>query len=205
MINEIESIRKDILKFFDSNELLPEDEKEGFSPDGKYFFRANSYKQTDPERNWTVARIEIFQAGGQKLFEFIRDEDLVCCCWLNVNDAEYFICPEDFEGQSIYDLTNDRFYSFASQKDPFIWTEIVPSPDKTKLAVIGCYWACPFELVIYDISDICRLPYPVINRKVFETAKLKGWKDNETVILETKGENRLFKIFDEQNPKQMLK
>jgi len=197
MVNEIEIIRKDVLKFFDSNELIPEDKSEVYSPDKRYFFRANSYKQTDPKRNWTVAKIEIFQTGNKKLFEFIRNDDRVYYCWLDVNNTEYFICPEDLEGQSIYDLTNSQFYSFTSQKDPFIWTEILPSPDKTKLAVIGCYWACPYEVVVYDISKICQLPYPVIKRKVVAMENLKDWQGNETLILETKDSESLFRIFDE--------
>ena len=81
--------------------------------------------------------------------------------------------------------------------DPFIWTEILPSPDKTKLAVIGCYWACPYEVVVYDISKICQLPYPVIKRKVVAMENLKDWQGNETLILETKDSESLFRIFDE--------
>jgi hypothetical protein len=35
----------------------------------------------------------------------------------------------------------------------FCWAAVHPSPDGTRLAVEGCVWACPYELVLYDFSD----------------------------------------------------
>ena len=37
-----------------------------------------------------------------------------------------------------------------------------PSPDRTKLAIVGCYWACPYLIVVYDFREPLNLPLPTI-------------------------------------------
>jgi hypothetical protein len=46
----------------------------------------------------------------------------------------------------------------------FCWAAHYPSLDRRFLAVDGCYWACPYELVIYDFTQPMELPYPELYR-----------------------------------------
>ena len=79
-----------------------------------------------------------------------------------------------------------KLYSFFTPDDPFIWTSIYISPDKTKLAVTGCYFACPYEFVVYDCSNITELPYTCIYRKPLNKyIEIHEWEDNKTIVLKT--------------------
>ena len=50
------------------------------------------------------------------------------------------------------------------------------------LAVDGCYWACPYEIVFYDFSDPSRLPLPELDRCEGVTDPVIGWADNDTFL-----------------------
>lgn len=48
------------------------------------------------------------------------------------------------------------------------------------LTVDGCYWACQYDLVIYDFTDHTRSPLPELAR--FENLdKFKGWRDDDSL------------------------
>jgi len=183
MINEIEKSRADTVQFFNPNSLLPGSEELSYSPTHNFFLKSTNYRQSHPNRNWIVTKIEIYQTfENKKIFEFLRNYDTNWHCWINQNGNEYLVCSEDFEGQSVFDLTTMKFYSFFSPSSPFILVEYIPSPDNLKLAVVGCYWACGYELVIYDISNITQLPFREFRREEINE-KSKKWINNSTFYL----------------------
>ena len=59
------------------------------------------------------------------------------------------------------------------------------SPDNNKLAVIGCYWACPYVSRIYDISRPDQYPFPLL----FESDENMGLKWISNHKLEIKNRN----------------
>lgn len=73
---------------------------------------------------------------------------------------DYLICGDDYQGQTIVQLTTgeraDKFIGFC-------WSDIHPSPDGQIIAVEGCGWGGPYELVFYDFRDPMKLPLPVIS------------------------------------------
>lgn len=179
--NLIEEVRADINKYFDANALIPNLEEIHYSPDKKYFFKSNYYNQSDNSRNWIVSKIEIFQTEGEsKIFEFIRNDDSLFHCWLKIDNKSYLLLSEDVEGKSILDLTNKTFYSYSFEEEKFIWCEYYPSPDCKKLAVIGCYWACPSEIRVFDISEPTKFPFKELYIKDTFQEKI-DWVDNETL------------------------
>lgn len=191
MSNVIQKIRTDIFRHFDPNALVPNSEEIYYSPDSKYFFVANLYRQVNTDLNWTVAKIEIFLADkNEKIFEFIRNDDSLFHSWLNVDNKSYLLLSEDIEGMSIYNLTDREFYSYSFGDDQFIWAEYYPSPDNKKLAVMGCYWACPYELVVYDTSNPIDLPYKELYREKEFIAKVE-WLDNATLQLTGTGQTEM--------------
>lgn len=91
---------------------------------------------------------------------------------------EYLLCGEDYQGYNVIDLvTAGNFVEFPEpgyQGDGFCWVAAHPSPDGKILAVEGCYWACPYELVFFDFSNPSMLPLPELSRADFyEVAE--GW------------------------------
>jgi hypothetical protein len=54
---------------------------------------------------------------------------------------------------------------------------VYPSPDGLVLAVDGCYWACPYEIVFFDFANPASLPLPEIDRCEEVTDPVIGWVD----------------------------
>jgi hypothetical protein len=193
--NHIQDIRADILKHFDSTALLPNTEENYSSPDNKYFFKSNYYRQSKDKHNWTVSKIEVFQTDtGEKIFEFIRNDDSLFHGWLTVDNDDYLLLSEDLEGKSILDISNRKFYSYSFEEEKFIWCEYYPSPDSKKLAIIGCYWACPYEIVVFDTSKPTSFPYKELYRQDTFQEKVE-WLDNTTLkITSNDNDSKIVKV-----------
>jgi hypothetical protein len=71
---------------------------------------------------------------------------------------------EDYEGQSIVDLATGVVAGFSSPEETFIGTNFHPSPDGDRLAMEGCYWACPYQIVVCDFREPMALPWPATMR-----------------------------------------
>ncbi len=187
MKNEIEDIRKDIDLYFDVDNKIGKEMIE-YSESGNYFIKVNNYIQSDKKRNWTVSKIKIYKSGNSNYeFEFISDsEDTIYThTWVEKDGIEYLFYPEAKGAQSVYDTKSKNFFSFYNNNEDFIWVSIYPSPKGDKIAVEGCYWACPYELRIYDISNIQKLPYPVIyhDADFGEGCVVEFWKDNDNLVV----------------------
>jgi len=104
--------------------------------------------------------------------------------------------PEDLEGQSIVDLTERRIEGFADKDGGFIWTEFHLSPDKDKLAVVGCYWACPYQCLVYDFREPMRLPLPVIAEfDIPDNAQFGEWTSIRSfTMVDGQKESHIFEI-----------
>ncbi|MCA8914572.1 MAG: hypothetical protein KDB90_04100 [Planctomycetes bacterium] len=50
------------------------------------------------------------------------------------------------------------------------------------LAVEGCFWAAPYDLVFYDFREPDSLPYRELKR-VEDSMEVKGWADNDTFVM----------------------
>jgi len=96
------------------------------------------------------------------------------------------LCGEDYQGYSVANLAEAsyqiHFPDEAYEGTGFCWTAAYPSPDKLMLAVEGCIWACPYELVFYDFRTPDALPFRELGR-VSDTMRCEGWIDNETFML----------------------
>lgn len=166
MDSSIIQLRSDISAHFDLEGIIENSEEIKLSESGLFYYSSTLYRQKDKTRNWIVSKIEIWDTeASEKIFEYITDNDLSHhnSLWIKSNDGhEYLFLPEFQTGYSIFDVSSVQLHSCNLKDDPFIWAQIHPSPDKTKLAVLGCYWACPFGIRIYDIKDITMPPYPII-------------------------------------------
>ena len=187
MKNEIDIKRADIKQYFDETAKIVGTDEFKLSEFGIYYFETQQYLQTDPNRNWRVTKVQIgnIEKDGH-FFEYLTDNEYTCSLWIYMDKKDYLLLPEFQGGQSIFEVEEQKLHSFYSEDDPFIWTSIFLSPDKTKLAVTGCYWACPYEIVVYDCTKLTELPYTCIYRKLLDNNfEIKEWEDDETIVLTT--------------------
>lgn len=177
--------RAEIKQFFDETAKIVGTDEFSLSEYGIYYFETQQFRQNDTNRNWIITKIQIghIEKDGY-FFEYLTDNEDTYSAWIYKDKKDYLLLPEFQGGQSIFDVSEKKLYSFYSEKDPFVWTSIFISPDKTKLAVTGCYKACPFEIVIYDCTNLTELPYPCIHRQLLDdNFEIKEWTDNKTIAL----------------------
>lgn len=187
-MNEIERVRDEIKKYFDANQFIENSQKIFVSRNEKFRLETSNYHQAKNDVNWDVTKVEIFDnQSNETLFEFFSSDGGFFHSWLETKDVEYLICAEDlFGGQTIIDLTNKKMSSFSENQDGFIWTEFHLSPDGKTLAIIGCFWACPFVIKLYDFRNPLELPLREIKEvELIGTEKIVGWLDNNS--FKTKG------------------
>jgi len=83
-------------------------------------------------------------------------------------NMRYIFFPLDLYGYSILNLTTQTAYHYVPEVstggETFIWTDVAYS-GTDKIAVEGCYWACPYKFEIYDFTEPEKLPYPLLFRQ----------------------------------------
>lgn len=173
------------MAFFDSS-LLAKDSLESFiSPNGKYRMETSNYRQNKEDVNWDVTKVEIYNNQSQeKIFKFFGNDRRFFHQWLTKKETDYLICAEDlFGGQTVIDLTNREMESFSSGEDGFIWTDFHLSPHGNKLATVGCYWACPYVIKVYDFQTPMTVPLEELIEigLIDNSEEIIGWLDNENL------------------------
>ena len=199
-MNHIEEFRKEIATYLDINSKIKESETTVFSPTKKYRIETAEYNQTQPDTNWEITKVEIFDhATGEKLFSIFSNWGTFFHGWATKGNIDYIMCAEDiYGGQTIIDLTNRIIESFSPGEDGFIGTDYYISPNAEILGVVGCYWACPYVLKFYKFDNPLQLPlmeFYEIELKESLTDKI-SWRDNDTIIFknEASGQERVEKI-----------
>lgn len=165
-MTKYEEKRAAIKKAFESYKPLPDPQMER-SPSGKYLLVITRF-ETKPGA-WSYTRGQVF-CGEHLVAEVLRNYSSFPFAWVegHPNGHDYLACGEDYQGQTIVEVDTGRqvsTYPEAAHKGfGFCWASIHPSPDKQVLAVDGCYWACPYEVVLYDFRDPMNLPLPELER-----------------------------------------
>lgn len=162
--------------------------KEYKSPSGRYTLRVSSYG-TKPG-SWDYTRGEVFAADGQKVADVKRNYSSFPFLFMedHVDGHDYLVCGEDYQGQTFCQLDtgavkplipDDAFEGFG-----FCWASYELMSDGRTLLVNGCYWACPYEFRLYDVSD-----------------PMNGWPLLE---VEKEGEKNYHASFDDYKAKLVL-
>jgi len=189
-MNKIEEIREEINNYFDQNGLVKNSREEFVSSSKKFKLHTLRYKQLKDDVDWEVTNIEVYDNTSQeKIFNFFGNDGHFFHQWLIKDNTEYLICAEDlFGGQTVIDLTNKKMESYSPGEDGFIHAEFYLSPNEKLLAVVGCYWACSYEIKIYDFSNPLSLPLKELDSIVLPDScgTLLGWYDNETLLTDQK-------------------
>lgn len=186
MINGIDEIREALEGAFHSARIIPEDRVSDTSPCGQYRLDVDSYSTSNCPNYGAISVATVrASATGDIIATVKRNDDRWFHGWIIGNDGDYLACSEDLEGQTIVNLRNGNVVGFSSKDDPFIWCEFYPSSDKKRLAIIGCYWACPYMVIVYDFGTPMSLPLPKIAEYVLKRndARFGEWLDNDRFTL----------------------
>lgn len=159
--------REDVLKKFDNRTLVDGSNKHHIAPSGLFTLDISEYSGSDD--SWSYSRGVVKEAGSAKVIADIkRNYPMFWYCWVKQEHGEYLLCGEDYQGYNVIDLHNTNnsftFPSEALDGMGFCWADVKPSPDGRTLAVEGCYWGCPYELVFVDFSEPMRSPLPELQR-----------------------------------------
>lgn len=186
MTNEIQRIRAVMESEFDPSLIICDEHQEVTSPCGKYLLVTDVFGMAaDPKFPSIVVAIVRKVGTGEVLAKIRRNDDRLFYSWVTRDSHDCLLFPEDLEGQSVVDLTDRRIEGFASEGGDFIWTEFHPSHDKTKLAIVGCYWACLYQVTVYDFRDPMKLPLPIVGQFDLpgNNAKFGEWESDESFSL----------------------
>jgi len=164
-------------------------EREEFeSPSGSYVLTVDSFSAGS--NTWEYTRGLVRKTGSAKIIADVkRNFSHFWHSWIeHANGNEYLLCGEDYQGQTIVNLSEGTTRSFfppaAYEGHGFCWTAAYASEDSAILAVDGCYWACPYEIVFFDFSKPDCLPYEEYLR-VGSVIDCDGWTDDGRFKLTT--------------------
>jgi hypothetical protein len=181
-LNYINKIREEIKKDFNEVAFKKGDSETSLSPTNSFRIDATNFFSKEP--NWDLTKVEVYNQGSsEKILEFFVNESSFFYSWLLKDNKEYLICAEDiFGGQTVIDLDNAKLEGYSPNEEGFIWTSFHLSPDGKTLATIGCYWACPYIIKLFDFSDPMALPLKEIKEiELLDNDEIiLAWIDNQT-------------------------
>lgn len=150
------------------------------SPSGDYSLEITEYTSGPESWNYSRGRVQEV-ASGSLIADVKRNLAGFWFAWVLREDGEYLLCGEDYQGYNVIDLRRGRnvltFPPEAFKGQGFCWGTARPSPHGRVLAVEGCYWGGPNELVFYDFTEPLRSPLPEIAR-IDEILRAESWLDD---------------------------
>ncbi len=175
--------------WFCRDESKTGDTKNLVSPSGKY--RLVVTRHSTGKGTWSYSKGKVFI--GDTLIETVcRNYSAFPYAWVEGHKTghDYLVCGEDYQGQTVINLVTgnrvDHLPSSAEKGHGFCWSNIEPNADGTLLAVSGCYWACPYEMIIVDFSDPMSPPWEIVGRDSED--EFDGWTGPESCRIGTRYE-----------------
>lgn len=164
------------------------------SPSGNFSLEVLQYQEEG--HGWNYSRGVVRKAAtGELVADVRRNWAVFWFSWVLRPGGEYLLCGEDYQGYNVIELCTGRnvltFPPEAYEGQGFCWGAAYPSPDGRLVAVDGCYWACPDDLVVFDFSDPLRSPLPEVAR-IDGILNAKGWisETEFAYVTEDPDENR---------------
>ncbi len=179
--------RSEINQYFGEEYLKPMETKNIISPSGTYALKIYYYEHKEGNIVYAYSK-GVLNCKNGKTVEIKRNYDHFQFCW--IEEKDYFLCGADYQGYSIVDLKNGELKHYVPEEYyqgiGFCWVQVHYLHDNDIIAVEGCYWGAPYDIVFYDFSKPMELPYKELLRVAgYDTAI--GWKNK-----------RLFEYFDEE-------
>jgi hypothetical protein len=148
-----------------------------YSPSGRFSLETSDWSSQDG--GWNYSRGIVRAVGSSNTVADVRRYyPRFWHAWVQQASGEYLVCGEDYQGYSVIDLERQAVATYFPTEGykghGFCWGAAYPSPDGLSLAVEGCYWACPYELVVVDFRNPMELPLPELAR-FDDLDKIEGW------------------------------
>ena len=181
--------RKKVDAAFSEQNLLPDSWSTHDSPSGQYHLTVHDCD----ERGFDYSRGQVSR-GGRPIAEVRRSDCQFFFGWAegHANGHDYLLCGEHLYGQTVIELDTGHRVDFITEdgrdENSFICTDYYPSPDRRFIVVGGCYWACPFDLVICRFANPMALPWIEIDRGDGSN-RAEGWNE-EGFVFETSDDVR---------------
>jgi len=154
--------------------------KELVSPTGRYKLVITGHG-TKPGC-WDYSKGLIYGAKGNLIATVCRSYSSFLYGWVedHPNGHDYFLGGEDYQGQTVVELDTGKRVDYLPEEADngfgFCWVSIHPAPDGLTLAVSGCFWACPAEVVFVDFSHPMSTPWMILDRE--DEEMVAGWDSN---------------------------
>jgi hypothetical protein len=174
--------RAETLNDFAMTKLMVGKREIVFSPDKLFQLQIDFYgiKSDGYGYRSTFSRGIVTRTNGSEIIaDVVRNYPGFWNAWVSsADDRPFLLCGEDYQGYSVVDLisgeTNTYFPDEAYDGHGFCWVDAHPSPDGLLVAVEGCYWGGPYEIVVYSLSELSPLPLREIVR-IDGFEKFCGW------------------------------
>lgn len=164
------------------------DKKCHLSPSLRYSLHVTAYRTS--EGCWNYTRGEVYDTQGQegkgvKIADVKRNYSMFPFEWVegHPDGHDYLVCGEDYQGQTVIQLDTGKRVDTEDTSFGFCWAKIDASPTKDVLAVNGCYWGGPYEVVLFDFSDPMKLPHPEIARANDQVYDDSVWNEDGSIAL----------------------
>jgi hypothetical protein len=170
--------------FFKQENLVKDSEKIKDSPSNKYKLSISNY--TTKKGCWNYSRGIVKNKNGDIIADVKRNYHQFPFCWVedHPNGHDYLICGEDYQGQTIIELDTGKRVDYlpeaAKKGYGFCWVATHISPDKLTLAVEGCVWAGPYEIVFVDFSDPMKAVPELEKQPEGYESEFYGWEEDGT-------------------------
>lgn len=208
--------RKKVEEFFEKEaQPLMDQQRRIPSPSGKYALVVTPYA-TGP-KTWHYSRGQVYTTDGKGTLvaDIKRNYGAFPFAFVegHPDGHDYLVCGEDYQGITVVRLTTGEVKHYFPRSGTkgygFCWAQISPSPDKKVLAVDGCFWACPYEVVLYDFRKPFELPYPELGRWDDGMEEFGRWNEDGSIELKKeqtvrKSDGKLYDALSNEEQEALL-
>jgi hypothetical protein len=191
--DKLEIYRLEKNSFFVPENAQLDQTKEYFSHSAMYVLTVTPY--TTGPQSWKYSLGKVFKIVEEGKLELISEVQRNYGSFPFVfieghaNGHDYLVCGEDYQGQTVIELDTGKKVSRVPQMGGFCWVNMMPSPSGNLMAVDGCYWACPYEIKIYDFSNPMDLPFNCLTEE-YCIEKFEGWNKDESCNISVEYDTR---------------
>jgi len=157
---------------------IPEEHRLHTSPSGQFVLAVDTY--AEPDCDWNFTRGVLREVGTEEVIADIRRAaSQFLFAWVAHTQGEFLVCGEDPEGYNVIDIRRGINVCTPPDGSGFNWLTIYPSPDGRVLAVEGCVWGFPNQVVFLNFADPLKSPLPEMARFAMPT-DIQGWVSDTT-------------------------
>lgn len=184
------------------------------SPSGRYQLTIGYYKTR--AGCWEYTKGTVTEKETRSVItSFVRQYCVMQHSFFTRNGEEWFQSGTDYLTQLFVNLNTGTVYNNDAKKttgNEFCWAKSSISPDGKTLAVLGCYWACPYHYLFYDFSHPEQgwpeLKFDKFVEDLDEFTERSGWNEqNQFVYInDASKETDEYdeKILDKNNPSERM-